>query len=165
MLLFRCTSFSAEAKLFIKLIWIPEFFSYLQPHRFDDTDSKNPYHQLDTCKNFVILHVATSHWVKVLNTVYERAVDDSSVWVIYRRSTVQRINYRNIWLQEDVQKCCTRCLSSHKEVSTRKKSTYSKKLQKVKWRVEDSKINTFLKSYIRFFSLLISYSPLWLSYE
>ena len=39
-------------------------------------DSNNPYRKLEKSEYYGVIHDATSHWVKQLNTVFIRAVDD-----------------------------------------------------------------------------------------
>ena len=46
----------------------------LESYRFSNSDSGNPYRILDQADHWGIVHDATSHWVKQINTVFVRAV-------------------------------------------------------------------------------------------
>ena len=45
-----------------------------ETYRFENEDSDNPYRLLEKCSEFGIMHDATIHWVKQLNTVMLRVV-------------------------------------------------------------------------------------------
>ena len=47
----------------------------LEAYQKHNTDSGNPYRQLENSNHWSLIHDATSHWVKEINTVFIRAVD------------------------------------------------------------------------------------------
>ena len=48
----------------------------LQTYCKFNMDSNNPYRKLETSEKFGLIHDATLHWVKQLNTAFIRAVED-----------------------------------------------------------------------------------------
>ena len=48
--------------------------SLYEAYRFENEDPDNPYRLLEKCSEFGIMHDATTHWVKQLNTVMLRVV-------------------------------------------------------------------------------------------
>ena len=53
--------------------------SLLETYRTENKDPSNPYHQLENCSDFGLLHDATSHWAKQINTIFLRVVSDNGI--------------------------------------------------------------------------------------
>ena len=48
--------------------------SLYETYRWENQDSDNPYRLLEKCNDFSMMHDATTHWVKELNTVMLRVI-------------------------------------------------------------------------------------------
>ena len=64
-----------------------------QAYREKDRSPTNPYRKLEKSTHFGFVHDATSHWVKELNTVFIRAVDETGE--IFKVLYVDEINNKH----------------------------------------------------------------------
>ena len=55
---------------------MPQSLYLPQTYRYKNKDGTNQYQQLEKCGDFGLLHDAATHWVKELNTVFLREVNE-----------------------------------------------------------------------------------------